>query len=90
MVVVSGTWFESFYIFFNFFVCTYGHARMGTQVWARTHGHARAKERPGVVVVSGTCFESFFFFTRTATHVRPRTYGHVLVLYIKNNPDQKI
>ena len=42
-------------------------ARTATHVWARTYGHARAKERPGVVVVSGTRFESFFFFARTAT-----------------------
>jgi len=68
VVVVSGSRFESFFLFV--FFCTYGHARTGT--------HVRAHESEGtacVVVVSGARFESFFYFyfARTGTHIRACT-----------------
>ena len=73
-VVVSGTRFESYLFIF----CTYCHAHMGTHVWPRTYGLARAKERP-VWLFLARGLKVDFFFPHTATHVRARTYGHVLV-----------
>ena len=69
VVVVSGSRFESF-----FFFCTYGHARMAMHVQAQT-----SEGTAYVVVVSGTRFERFFFFL----HVRPSTYGHILVIRMR-------
>ena len=56
--------------FISFLVCTYGHARTATHVWAR-----ESEGTACVVVASGMRFESFFFAC-TATHVWPHMYGH--------------
>ena len=45
----------------------------------RTYGHARAKERPVWLLFVAHGLKDFFFFF---LHVRPRTYGHVLVIII--------
>ena len=46
-------------------------ARTTTYVWARTYGHARAKEWPVWLLFLARGLKVFFvFFARTATHVR--------------------
>ena len=70
VVVVSGTRFESFFLF----------ARTATHVQAR-----ESEGTACVVVVSGTQFEFFVcLFARTATHLWVGNYWHALVIINKH------